>query len=383
MPDSTVLALAMKKTLLNIVLPILGGLLAGILIIAIKPEIAGFQKGNMMRMLHSLTDRSSNLLGTGPVSYRSAVKRAAPAVVNIASTAPDRSGSATPIPYRDLPKGDASRGSGVIVSPDGYVLTNNHVIQGAERIYVSMQDGREDIATVVGRDPETDLAVLKLTLRELPSIFLADSSEAEVGDVVLAIGNPFGLGQTVTMGIISATGRNDLRLNTYEDFIQTDAAINVGNSGGALVNAYGDLIGINTLLFTHRGGGNKGVGFAIPSKMAEFVMDSIIKYGRVIRGWLGIESQPLSAQLADAYGIKSNAGILISGVYQDGPAEKAGLRRGDVLTGINNISTTDGNKVMNMVAQVPPGTEVTLQILRDKKPIELKARVSTRPRMVN
>ncbi|MET4695958.1 S1C family serine protease [Endozoicomonas lisbonensis] len=373
----------MKKILLQIGLPVFVGLVIGLLVIVIKPEVAGFKEDSFTAFFSTLSNRSTNLLGTGQVSYRHAVKKAAPAVVNIATASLDRSGtSVTPMPYRNSPDTDANRGSGVIVSPDGYLLTNNHVIQGAERIYVSMQDGREEIASVVGRDPDTDLAVLKIDLKDLPSIHLADSSKAEVGDVVLAIGNPFGLGQTVTMGIISATGRDDLRLNTYEDFIQTDAAINVGNSGGALVNAYGELIGINTLLFT-RGGGNEGVGFAIPSRMAEFVMESIIKYGRVIRGWLGIESQPLSAQLAQAYDIKTNSGILISGVYQGGPADQAGLRRGDILTGINNVSTTDGNKVMNMVAQVPPGTEVTLQILRDNKPVELKARVSTRPRMVN
>lgn len=373
----------MKKFLLQIGLPVFGGLLIGVLIIAIKPEIAGFKEGGLMSLFDSLSDHSNNLLHSGQVSYRSAVKKAAPSVVNIASSSLDRSdASATPMPYRDTPDSDSNRGSAVIVSPDGYLLTNNHVIKGAERIYVSMQDGREEIASIVGRDPETDLAVLKIDLKNLPSINLADSSKAEVGDVVLAIGNPFGLGQTVTMGIISATGRDDLRLNTYEDFIQTDAAINVGNSGGALINAYGELIGISTLLFS-RGGGNEGVGFAIPSSMAQFVMDSIIKYGRVIRGWLGIESQPLNAQLANAYGVKTNAGILISGVYQDSPAEKAGLRRGDILTGINNISTMDGNKVMNLVAQVPPGSEVSLQILRDNKPMEIKARVSTRPRMVN
>ena len=373
----------MKKILLQIGLPVFSGLVIGLLVIVIKPEVAGFKENSLISFFSTLSNRSTNLLGTGQVSYRNAVKKAAPAVVNIATASLDRSDtSVTPMPFRNSPDTDANRGSGVIVSPDGYLLTNNHVIQGAERIYVSMQDGREEIASVVGRDPDTDLAVLKIDLKDLPSIRLADSSKAEVGDVVLAIGNPFGLGQTVTMGIISATGRDDLRLNTYEDFIQTDAAINVGNSGGALVNAYGELIGINTLLFT-RGGGNEGVGFAIPSRMAEFVMESIIKYGRVIRGWLGIESQPLSAQLAQAYDLKTNSGILISGIYQDGPADQAGLRRGDILTGINNISTSDGNKVMNLVAQVPPGTEVTLQILRDNKPVELKARVSTRPRMVN
>ena len=373
----------MKINLSRIILPVFSGLFIGLLIIAVKPETAGLEKDAFTSIVDRFFEQGSHILGSGQVSYRQAVKRAAPAVVNISSASLDRtSASLTPIPLRDTPSTEINRGSGVIVRPDGYILTNNHVIQGVERIYVSMQDGREEVASVVGRDPDTDLAVLKIDLKHLPNIDLADSSKAEVGDVVLAIGNPFGLGQTVTMGIISATGRDDLRLNTYEDFIQTDAAINVGNSGGALVNAYGDLIGINTLLFT-RGGGNEGVGFAIPSRMAQFVMESIIKYGRVIRGWLGIESQPLSAQLAEAYGVKANQGILISGVYQGGPAEQAGLHRGDILTGINNIATTDGNKVMNMVAQVPPGTEVTLQILRNNKPMELKARVSSRPIMVN
>jgi Do/DeqQ family serine protease len=279
-------------------------------------------------------------------------------------------------------KVETSLGSGVIISPDGYLLTNNHVIEGADRIITALRDGREVVASIVGRDPETDLAVLKIDLKDLPSLELIDSGHAEVGDVVLAIGNPFGLGQTVTMGIISATGRNDLSLNTYEDFIQTDAAINVGNSGGALVSARGELIGINTLLFS-RGGGNEGVGFAIPSSMARFVTSSIIRYGRVIRGWLGIESQPLTNQLAEAFGVDINTGILISGVYDGGPADMAGLKRGDILTGINKVSTSDGKKVMNMVAQEPPGSEVTMQIIRDNKTMEMKATVATRPNMVN
>ena len=374
----------MKKFLTHIVLPILLGLGVSLLIIVIKPDLVGLEKDTFTRLF----DRSTDFLGSGQVSYSAAVKKAAPAVVNISSAtlaslpeynlAPRSSSDGNSRSSR----GETSLGSGVIVSQDGYLLTNNHVVDNADSIIVTLRDNRKAPASIVGRDPETDLAVLKVDLRDMPSIKLADSSIAEVGDVVLAIGNPFDLGQTVTMGIISATGRNDLRLNTYEDFIQTDAAINIGNSGGALVNAYGDLIGINTLLFS-RGGGNEGVGFAIPSTMARFVMNSIIKYGRVIRGWLGIESQPLTPELAEAFGVNSDIGILISGVYKGGPADLAGLQRGDILTGINGVDTSDGKKVMNMVAQVPPGSEVTIQILRDDKPLNVKAKVTTRPNMVN
>lgn len=374
---------SMKKFLLNIVLPVLSGLFLATLVIVIKPELVGLQGFSLDRLF----SKSGSMLSTGRASYSSAVKRAAPAVVNIATAtlveSSDRAPNLPPTPFsNNAGKVETSLGSGVIISPDGYLLTNDHVIAGADRIVVALQDGREVAASIVGRDSETDLAVLKIDLKNLTSLKLMDSSQAEVGDVVLAIGNPFGLGQTVTMGIISATGRNDLRLNTYEDFIQTDAAINVGNSGGALVNAYGDLIGISTLLFS-RGGGNEGVAFAIPSSMARFVTESIIKYGRVIRGWLGIESQPLTPSLAESYGIDPRAGILISGVYQGGPADKAGLQRGDILTGINGVSTSDGKKVMNMVAQEPPGTEVTMQLIRNSKAIEVKAQVATRPTMVN
>ena len=367
----------MRKLIKSIGLPILFGLLAGLLVLLVKPELAGISEQSRNRLLEK-SERFFNL--SGRVSYSDAVKRATPAVVNISTKSPkQQSGQQNDARHATT---ETSLGSGVIVHPDGYILTNNHVIQGLERIIVALRDGREMPANVVGTDPETDLALLRIDLRELPYLNLVDSSKAEIGDVVLAIGNPFGLGQTVTMGIISATGRNDLQLNIYEDFIQTDAAINVGNSGGALVNAYGDLVGISTLLFS-RGGGNEGVGFAIPSNMARFVMTSIVKYGRVIRGWLGIESQPLSAALAEAYGVPTNIGILISGVYEGGPAEKAGLRRGDILTGINGQSTSDGRKVMNMVAQIPPGESMTMQILRDGKKISLTGQVATRPQIVN
>ena len=357
----------MKKLLRFFGWPILLGLIVSAGIIFVNPELVGLTPASRDEFL----SKGGNFFSErGQVSYSSAVKKATPAVVNISTkTVIKREGGPVQVPPHlqgRKNKIETSLGSGVIVNPNGFILTNNHVIQGAERIIVALRDGREVSATVVGIDPETDLAVLKVSMNDLPYIHLADSTKAEIGDVVLAIGNPFGLGQTVTMGIISATGRNDLQLNTYEDFIQTDAAINIGNSGGALVNAYGDLIGISTLLFS-RGGGNEGIGFAIPSNMARFVMSSIIQYGRVIRGWLGIESQPLNSHLADAYGVSVNAGILISGVYERGPADQAGLRRGDILTGINGDATSDGRRVMNRVAQEPPGSEVTLEILRNGK----------------
>ncbi|WOG29191.1 S1C family serine protease [Endozoicomonas sp. 8E] len=375
----------MKKLLNQLIYPALSGLIVALLVMLLAPKWLGLPHLSFNDVL----SKGEQLLGIGEVSYSSAVKEAAPAVVNIATATLINESSRSRMPKSPFTENNLGRakvetslGSGVIISPDGYLLTNNHVIEGADRIVAVLKDGREESATIVGRDPETDLAVLKIDLNDLPSLDLADSGQTEVGDVVLAIGNPFGLGQTVTMGIISATGRNDLSLNTYEDFIQTDAAINVGNSGGALINARGELVGINTLLFS-RGGGNEGVGFAIPSSMARFVTQSIIKYGRVVRGWLGIESQPLTSRLAQAYGVESNVGILISGVYDNGPADLAGLRRGDILTAINNISTNDGRKVMNMVAQEPPGSEVTLQILRNNQPFEMKAVVATRPNMVN
>ncbi|MGI9281996.1 MAG: S1C family serine protease [Endozoicomonas sp.] len=375
----------MKKFLNQFLYPALSGLIVAFLVILLVPNWLGLPQLDF----NNVVNRGEQLLGIGEVSYSSAVKIAAPAVVNIATATLVNESSRSRMPKSPFTENNLGRakvetslGSGVIISPDGYLLTNNHVIDGADRIVAVLKDGREESASIVGRDPETDLAVLKIDLKDLPSLDLVDSGQTEVGDVVLAIGNPFGLGQTVTMGIISATGRNDLSLNTYEDFIQTDAAINVGNSGGALISARGELLGINTLLFS-RGGGNEGVGFAIPSSMARFVTQSIIKYGRVVRGWLGIESQPLTSQLAEAYGVESNVGILISGVYDNGPADNAGLRRGDILTAINNISTSDGKKVMNMVAQEPPDSEVTLQILRNNKPLEMKAVVATRPNMVN
>lgn len=373
----------MKQLLRYVGWPLVFGLVFSVIILYFSPNIAGFTPTDVDNAINRLLPGFS---GSGAVSYSTAVKKATPAVVNISTkTAVEREASPTNLPpYWQGRKNKiaTSLGSGVIVSADGFILTNNHVIRGADRIIIALRDGREIRASLVGSDPETDLAVLKINMKNLPYIHLADSSKAEIGDVVLAIGNPFGLGQTVTMGIISATGRNDLKLNTYEDFIQTDAAINIGNSGGALVNAYGDLIGISTLLFS-RSGGNEGIGFAIPANMAEFVMKSIIRYGRVIRGWLGIESQPISSTLAQAYGLSTGTGILISGIYEGSPAEQAGLRRGDILTGINDDKTSDGRRVMNRVAQELPGSTVTLKILRNGQPLNLQARVGIRPMVSN
>ena len=364
----------MKKLLKSVGLSVFIGLLSAIMVLLIKPEFGGISELTRDRLL-TQSMRAVNF--TGPVSYRDAVKKAAPAVVSIATNSLSQQSNANlPLPQRKMPEG-----SGVIVDPRGYILTNHHVIKDAAQLLITLRDGRESVARVVGTDPESDLAVLKTDLPGLPFLDLHDS-RTDIGDVVLAIGNPFGLGQTVTMGIISATGRNDLQLNTYEDFIQTDAAINIGNSGGALVNAYGDLVGISTLLFT-RGGGSEGVGFVIPASMARFVLDSIIEHGRVIRGWLGIESQPLSAVLARAYGVNPNIGIVITGVYEGGPADRAGLRRGDILTGVNGSSTRDGRKVMNMVARIPPGQPMTVQVLRDGQQIELTTHAATRPTIVN
>jgi serine protease DegS len=241
---------------------------------------------------------------------------------------------------------------------------------------VALKDGRETVARVIGSDPETDLAVLKIDLPDLPAITLGYSNKIHIGDVALAIGNPFGVGQTVTMGIISATGRNQLGLNTYEDFIQTDAAINPGNSGGAL----GNLVGINTAIFS-KSGGSQGIGFAIPTKLALEVMNAIIEHGRVIRGWLGIEVQPLTNELAESFGLAGRAGIVVATVYRDSPAARAGLQAGDIIFSINDEPAGDGRKSMNLVAQAKPGEKVNIQLMRAGQILELPTEIGVRPQL--
>lgn len=321
--------------------PLLAGVLVALLIIQRYPEWVGLPSLDVNLQQAPQT----KAVQQGPVSYADAVTTAAPAVVNLYTTKvinkPNHPLFEDPQFRRffgdNSPKQkrmESSLGSGVIMSPEGYILTNNHVTSGADQIVVALKDGRETLARVIGSDPETDLAVLKIDLKNLPAITIGRSDSIRIGDVALAIGNPFGVGQTVTMGIISATGRNQLGLNNYEDFIQTDAAINPGNSGGALVDANGNLTGINTAIFS-KSGGSQGIGFAIPVKLAMEVMKSIIEHGQVIRGWLGIEVQPLTQELAESFGLSGRPGIVVAGIFRDGPAQKAGLQLGDVILSID------------------------------------------------
>ncbi len=328
-------------------------------------------------------------LGNGPISYADAVETASPAVVNIYT---QHVVKLTQHPMVDDPTfkrffdlGDmpqreriqSSLGSGVILNQQGYIITNNHVIAGADRIVVALKDGREAPAKIVGTDPETDLAILKTELKQLPSITLSSSDSLRVGDVVLAIGNPFGVGQTVTMGIVSATGRNGLGLNTYEDFLQTDAAINPGNSGGALVDAIGNLVGINTAIFS-KSGGSQGIGFAIPSSLAKKVMTDLIEHGRVIRGWLGIEIQELTPRLAESFGLEDVNGLIIAGIYKDGPSHQAGLQPGDIMLTIDG-KPVEGRKSMIEIADVKPGTKLPIEFIRNGKRYNTNIIVGERP----
>jgi len=330
--------------------------------------------------------------GTSSNSYAEAAKVAMPAVVNIFSSknAPKRNNNpqASADPWFRFFFGDrppeqrqeptASLGSGVIVSSEGYILTNHHVVDGADEIEVALTDGRKANAKVVGSDPETDLAVLKISLPNLPAITLGRLENVRVGDVVLAIGNPFGVGQTVTMGIVSALGRSHLGINTFENFIQTDAAINPGNSGGALVDADGNLLGINTAIYS-RSGGSLGIGFAIPVSLAKQVMESIISTGSVVRGWIGVEPQDVTPEIAESFGLSRKDGALIAAVVQGGPADRAGLRPGDILTSVNGESILDTTALLNSIAQLKPGAEAKVTVSRKGKAVELTIIVGKRP----
>jgi len=333
---------------------------------------------------------ATEALGSGPVSYADAVDQAAPAVVNV-HTAKVITRRVHPLlddPVFQRFFGDhfkqsrkaiqTSLGSGVIISAQGYILTNNHVIDGADEIRVLLADGRSSRATVVGTDVDTDLAVLHVAFDNLPSVVIGDSSKLRVGDISLAIGNPFGVGQTVTFGIISATGRDQLGITAYEEFIQTDAAINPGNSGGALINAEGELIGINSAIYS-RSGGSQGIGFAIPINLAKGVMTQIIEQGYVVRGWLGIEAQDLTPQLAETFGAGSTRGVLIAGILSDGPADKAGLLPGDVVTSINDAAVADSTAAMKTISDEHPGSVIRLGGIREGKAFNLMATVSERP----
>ena len=354
-----------------------------------------FWPGLLRREASSVSVRESTEIAVpatdGPISYAAAVEKAAPAVVNI-NTAKVVTVKPNPLlkdpvfqqffgRCLDSPRKRVERslGSGVIFSDQGYILTNYHVIGGADAIQVFLRDGRNAAAKVIGGDPDTDLAVLKIDLKDLPAITIGKSERVRVGDVALAIGNPFGVGQTVTMGIVSATGRSALGINTFENFIQTDAAINPGNSGGALVDAHGNLIGINTAIFS-QSGGSVGIGFAIPTSIAKGVMEQIITHGRPLRGWLGIEAQALTPELLEAFGLKKGTeGLVITTLYRDGPAHKAGVEPGDVLVAIDGKKTGDAREVLLVISSHKPGERITLELMRDGKPLTVEAISGERP----
>ncbi|HEX5310586.1 S1C family serine protease [Aquabacterium sp.] len=316
--------------------------------------------------------------------YADAARTAAPTVVSvITSTSPARNqrGDQWFRYFFGDQQGQAQSGvgSGVIVSPEGYILTNNHVIDHMDDIEVMLVDGRKTQAKVIGTDPETDLAVLKIDLDRLPTITFGNSDNLLVGDAVLAIGNPFGVGQTVTAGIVSALGRNQLGISTFENFIQTDAAINPGNSGGALVDAQGNLVGINSAIYS-RSGGSLGIGFAIPVSVARQVMESLIKEGQVTRGWIGVEPRDLTPEIAETFNLPIREGVLITGVLHNGPAALAGIRPGDVVTQVASAPVNNTSQLLNTVAALPPGKPAAVKVQRGNQAMTLSVVVAKRPK---
>ena len=326
--------------------------------------------------------------GARPDSYHDAVRKAAPSVVNIFTSkevrVPRNPLLNDPVLRRffggqlgDETQRASSLGSGVIVSPAGYILTNHHVINAADEIEVATPDGKKLLAKVVGSDPDTDLAVLSVEAQNLPAITFGSSEKLRVGDIVLAIGNPLGIGQTVTSGIVSALDRTGLGINTFENFIQTDAAINQGNSGGALIDARGNLVGINSAILSQTGG-SIGIGLAIPASMAKSVMEQIIKTGSVTRGWIGVELQPITPALADSFKLGTQEGAIINGVLNGGPADKAGVKPGDVLVAIDGKPIADAQSVLNSVIGMAPGSAAKMKLKRKGQDIELTVTVGRR-----
>ena len=371
-------------------------MLAALFVVAtLKPE--WLSESQVASLASTASLKESDYDGQlSPGSYHDAVKRSMPAVVNIftskGSGKPKARKGASPNSadplfkffFGDQPPDEepsSSLGSGVLVSPEGYILTNHHVISDADEIDIALSDGRKIKAQVIGSDPETDIAVLKIEAKQLPTpITLGKVESVHVGDVVLAIGNPFGVGQTVTSGIVSALGRDHVGINTFENFIQTDAAINPGNSGGALIDTRGNLIGINTAIFSNNGG-SMGIGFAIPVNLAKQVMESILSNGSVTRGWIGVEPQNLSKELLESLGLSKNTqGVLLSGVLEGGPAAKGGVKPGDVLIAVNGNPTKDVRQLLNQIAQIAPGNDAKLKILRKDKELELTVQTGKRPK---
>ncbi len=384
----------MRKTWLIFSQAVTVALAVLFVVATLKPDWLQRQAGGAAGSVGSVVSVSSApmlpvSMNPGPVtSYSAAAKRATPAVVSItASKAPARSPH-TNDPWFQFFFGDQARqnqepqvglGSGVIVSPQGYLLTNHHVIAGADDIEIMLADGRQAKARVIGTDPDSDVAVLKVDLDRLPSINFGDADHIQVGDVVLAIGNPFGVGQTVTSGIVSALGRNQLGINTFENFIQTDAAINPGNSGGALVDANGNLLGINTAIYS-KSGGSMGIGFAIPATTARQVMEGLIKDGQVTRGWIGVEPRDLTPEIAQTLNLPIREGVLITGVLQSGPASEGGLRPGDVVVKIAETPVTNTRQLLNAVAALKPQAKAVIGVQRGEKALELNVVVAQRPK---
>jgi len=355
----------------------------------LKPEWLGRSPGQMLPQIVPVAQTPDVAGAMAPATtggYRVAAQRAAPAVVSIVASKVNPRRPQADDPWFRFFFGDRSPqdqpqrglGSGVIVSSEGYLITNNHVVEGADDIEVQLADGRLAQARLVGTDPESDMAVLKIGLSKLPAINFGNIENLQVGDAVLAIGNPFGVGQTVTAGIVSALGRSQLGINTFENFIQTDAAINPGNSGGALVDAAGNLVGINTAIFS-RSGGSQGIGFAIPANTARLVMESLVRDGRVIRGWIGVEPRDLTPEMAESLRLPVKGGVLITGVLQNGPAGNGGMKPGDVVVRIAGQDIANTAQLFNAVAALKPGNPAVIAVQRADRAVELKVQVAQRP----
>jgi serine protease DegQ len=361
----------------------------------LKPEWLARERGPELVSIVSAPPAPAPAASTAaPASYAAAAQRASPAVVSVTATKVAQRGAGRgeqadpwlrfffgegPEPGERHPR-PTGLGSGVIVSPEGYLLTNNHVVEGADDIAVQLADGRKAKARVVGADPDSDVAVLRIELDRLPVIAFGNVESLQVGDVVLAIGNPFGVGQTVTSGIVSALGRNQLGINTFENFIQTDAAINPGNSGGALVDSQGHLLGINTAIFS-RTGGSLGIGFAIPVTLARQVMESLIRDGVVTRGWIGVEPRDLTSEIADSLKLPIQEGVLITGVLRNGPASAAGLKPGDVVVRVADQPVASTAQLLAAVAALKPDSQAPIAVQRGERALLLQVTVAQRPRV--
>ncbi len=353
----------------------------------LRPDLLSFTRGSVVTIREALPEGEAARIS----SFSDAARRAMPAVVNIYTT---KEMKIQRHPFMDDPvfrhffgeqfdaqtRKSTNLGSGVIVSAEGHILTNSHVVEAADEIEIALADTRRAKATLVGTDPETDLAVLKVDLTKLPSILFGQSDQAHVGDVVLAIGNPFGVGQTVTLGIISAVGRSHLGINTFENFIQTDAAINPGNSGGALVDTSGHLIGINTAIYSRTpGGASLGIGFAIPASTAKQVLEQIMETGQVTRGWIGVGVQDMTKELSESFKLPQIRGALITEVFRGTPADKAGVKLGDILVAVEGKPVTDSSAMLNLVSALNPGKQATLKIVRSQQETDINVIIGRRP----